>query len=279
MDVVSDAGSIRSWIICPKNLNLRTTAGSSLKCKRNQVRFRVVILSEFGFCISSRRIEVTQRKIFQSIRFMKPVHCTLKSEFGFAVRIYRILRVVFGNGHLLRHAVSRTCRRKDQKFHATFFHGLQQVQTTNQVCVVIRFRLLGGFGDQRFACEMEHAFNRIFTKSLVEIREITDVSLEGWCAFNKGSMTGGKVIENDRRKPGCLELLYGMTADIASTASDKYHDASFRKYSTVNRRPCSIPTSGRHPSILLARAMFGHRNRGSSTGSSRVSIGLELPVK
>ncbi len=169
MDVITDARPIRSWIIDPENLNLRPMAGSGLKCKRDQVRFRIVIFSEFSVRIGTRRIEVAQRKVLQPMSFVEPSHCPLKCELRFAVRIDGILRMVFRDWHSLGHSVRCARGRKDQESDAAFFHGPQEVQTTNQVCLVIRLRQLCRFSYQSFACKMQDTVNRVLTKNLLEI--------------------------------------------------------------------------------------------------------------
>src|SRR5215468_6819519 len=95
MDVVTQTGTIRCWIVCSENLDVGPATGGSLKYQGDQVGLRQVILSKLSVSIRSCGVEVPQRQVLQAMRFVKPPHRPLEREFRFVVWIDWILRMIF----------------------------------------------------------------------------------------------------------------------------------------------------------------------------------------
>ena len=77
---------------------------------------------------------------------------------------------------------------------------------------------------------MKHAIDFISGENFVEIGGAADVAFECCGVLHERSMSGGKVIKNDRVKAGGFQRLYRVTANIAGTAGDENHaTATFLK--------------------------------------------------
>jgi hypothetical protein len=109
-------------------------------------------------------------------------------------------------------------------------HCRQQIHSSDDIRLPIKFRLFRGLADQRFACKVQHAGDLISAEGFLEISGLADIAFERRRILHERSMSGGKVIENDRVKACCFEGLYSVTANLAGAASDENHPtASFRK--------------------------------------------------
>src|SRR5215211_3702573 len=74
-----------------------------------------MIFAELGG--SARRVEVAQRDVAQPVGAVVTLHDAFHKELRPAVRVSRILRVLFGDGNLLRLAVGRAGRGEDDLSH------------------------------------------------------------------------------------------------------------------------------------------------------------------
>ena len=106
MDVVADAGAVRRIVVGAENLN-RRAAPSGFEDERDQVGLGIVRLAYLAVRVGTRRVEVAQRHLRQSVRRAEVHQHVLDDELGEAAGVDRLLRVVFADRHLFGHAVDR----------------------------------------------------------------------------------------------------------------------------------------------------------------------------
>jgi len=78
----------------------------------------------------------------------------LEAELGFAVGVYRIFGVVFGDGDSVRFAVGRGGGGKNELFYAVAGYGVEKIDAAGDIRGIEGARLANGLGDEGFACEV-----------------------------------------------------------------------------------------------------------------------------
>src|SRR5262249_48698201 len=101
--------------------------------------------------------------------------------------------------------VRGACRGKDQKLHSSRIHRVQQIQAAQNVCLVIQFRMLNGFTNERPAGEMQDSCNGIFREHPREVCRLAKISFECGGTSNKGAMTCGEIIKDERLESRSLQ--------------------------------------------------------------------------
>src|SRR5688572_32564257 len=101
VDVVANAGSIRSRIVRAEDLRFLLPAESGIEHQRYQVRLRVVILTYIPIGIRAGGIEIAEREVFDSVDLPKPLQGALEGKLGLAIWIDGMLRSVFADWHLI----------------------------------------------------------------------------------------------------------------------------------------------------------------------------------
>ena len=82
---------------------------------------------------------------------------------------------------------------------------------------------------QRFSSEMQDTLDGIARKSAPDIFYISEVSFDQCSVMNKGSVPGGKVVENDGRKSGRFKRLDRVDADVPGSPGYEDHETLLRK--------------------------------------------------
>src|SRR6202043_998190 len=93
MDVIPDAGSVRSLEVSPKNFCVRQLAKGDLQDAWNQVRFGPMRFAEL--CRGPSHVEVAQCHAGKTVNLIKPPEDLLEHQLRLAVGVDRVLRHVF----------------------------------------------------------------------------------------------------------------------------------------------------------------------------------------
>src|SRR5208282_3011730 len=67
MNVVANAGAIRSWVVGAVNFQLGSVRGGGSQRQRNQVSFRVMDFANLAALVGSGSVEITQTHRAQSV--------------------------------------------------------------------------------------------------------------------------------------------------------------------------------------------------------------------
>src|SRR5438045_9704942 len=87
VDVVTNRCSIKSGIVCAKNYNGCGLSNRRLDGQRDQMAFRIVLLTNLSIRIGASGVEIPQDSPFQYRRLSIPPHGSFDGWFGFTVRI------------------------------------------------------------------------------------------------------------------------------------------------------------------------------------------------
>ena len=147
IDVVADAGSIRSIIIVTEDGELLADTHSSLSYVRNQVVWHTVWqLTDFCRWMSTDWVEVSQDDTLDVSTTMDIVCDDLLVHLlGIAIRRSSLLMrslLSYRQVLWLRLTVNGAGRREDNTLYIIFWHQLKQVDERNQVVAVVQQRLL-----------------------------------------------------------------------------------------------------------------------------------------
>src|SRR5262245_23129216 len=94
MNEVADTGTVRSIIISPMDCYVFASSGGCLEGKRDQMGFRIMVLSYLSFGISARRVEIAQRNGIQAVRGDAIAQDAFDHQFRGAIGINRTLRMI-----------------------------------------------------------------------------------------------------------------------------------------------------------------------------------------
>ena len=106
MDVIADRGAVRRRIVRPEDGSSVGTAHRGFDNQRYQMSFGRMLFANFAPWIRSSRIEIAQAHRPQAMRFAIPAQDLFHEQFGLAIGVHRVLRMMLRNRHILRHAVS-----------------------------------------------------------------------------------------------------------------------------------------------------------------------------
>jgi hypothetical protein len=156
VDVIADARAVRRRIIRAVNLALLRLAERDLEHVRDEMGFDAMMLAEL--LARAGGIEVAERDELQPVQLLIPLEDFLEHQLGFAVRIDRALRQIFGHRHAIRRAVGRAGGAEHEFLHAARHGGIQQVQPVRDIVAKILRWVRHGFADQRVGGEVENGF-------------------------------------------------------------------------------------------------------------------------
>ncbi len=97
VDVITNRRAVRSLIVTSKNLYLGQNAKRGLNHARNQVRLWIVLFASVALRIGSRGIEIAKDHPTQAVGLGVPVQHAFDEQLGFAVGVYRSLRMFFAD--------------------------------------------------------------------------------------------------------------------------------------------------------------------------------------
>ena len=150
MDVISDAGSVRSIVIVAKNTQLFQLANCNLCDVRHQiVRNTVWILTDQTALVSTDRVEITQQNnVPFRICFLDICQNLFQHGFRPAVRVCALsLRALLGDRDHRRISVHGCRRGKDDILHIVLAHYINQGQRACNIVFIVFPGLLYGFAD------------------------------------------------------------------------------------------------------------------------------------
>src|SRR5271169_7165193 len=138
MNVIANAGTIRSRVVEPINLQFGSVRGGGGKRQRNQVSFRVVDFADLTAFVGSRSVEITQthgsQSVSSAVSRKRVFEKKLRRAIGVDWRARRLLR----NWNLLDRSlpgntVHSTARGKYNAADASFQRGVQQAKRTENI--------------------------------------------------------------------------------------------------------------------------------------------------
>ena len=150
MNVVSDAGSVRSVVIVTKNTQLFQLADCNLCDVRHQiVRNTIGIFTDQTALVSTDRVEITQQNnVPFRICFLDICQNLFQHGFCPTVGVCALsLRAFLGDRDHRRIAVHGCRRGKDDILHIVLAHYINQCQSACNIVFIVFPGLLYGFTD------------------------------------------------------------------------------------------------------------------------------------
>ena len=222
VDVVAQARAVRRRIVIAEDRDVIALAERDLENERDEVRLRIVILTDGAIVERTGRIEVTQRYVANAVRAADPLHHLLHRALRLAVRVRRLRRIVFHDRHALRLAVDSSRRREDDLVDVVANHRLEQDLHAVDIVVEVLQRLLDTLADKRICSEVDDRLNVVLRENLVEDRCIADIALVELCLrVQRIAMARLQIIDDDNVFALRHELMDCMRTDITSTATNQ----------------------------------------------------------
>ena len=181
MNVVSNTCAVLGVVVITKNRNVFALSVGNLQNQRNQVRFRIVRLTNLTGDMGAAGVEVAQRYKPQAMRLPHPFEHLFHAQLGLAVAIGRLGLVGLQNRHALRLAVCRSRGGKNNLIDAVRDHGFQQNLGAAQIVVIVFERVGHGFSDKRICRKMDHAVNVFRLKNGIYKFAIANITLIKFC--------------------------------------------------------------------------------------------------
>ena len=178
VDVVANRGAVGRRVVGAEDLQLAPAPQGRLDGERNQVRLRVVIFADFAFRVGPRGIEIAQRRVVKVVGALVPLEDFLDHELGFAVRIHRLLQVIFSDGDVGRLAVGGAGRREHDVAHAVVDHRVEEVQRVHHVVAEIFARIADRFTHVGIGGKMDDRGHAVLLDHLARRALIGEISLD-----------------------------------------------------------------------------------------------------
>jgi hypothetical protein len=142
-------------------------------------------------------------------------------ELGFAIRIDRLLRMIFSHRNLKGIAIGGAGRRKDEIFHPEFNHDIEKIQRVDHVVPVIFSRLIDGLAHVAESAIMHDRFDRVGLETVAQLIFIRQVSLEKMPPFGKLPVATAEVVIDNRFEASFIEDFVGVGTDVSGAAGDE----------------------------------------------------------
>ncbi len=195
-------------------------AKRNLQNQRNQMGFRMVVLTDGAIIERPGGIEVTQRDIADTIGPAHPFHHLFHRAFRFAIGIGRIRLIVLQDWHALRLAIDSGRRGEYDFVHTMAHHCLQQHLHAVDIVVEVFQRLFHAFADQGIGRKMDDSLDFVLGKNRIEYGCIADIALIEFCLrMHRIPMPGLQVVDNHDLLALRDELMNRMRPDIAGPAA------------------------------------------------------------
>src|SRR5207253_8863263 len=85
----------------------------------------------------ARGVEIAQTRVTQTVSAFVPTERALEGQLSLSVRIGRSVRIAFFNRLFVRLAIGRRRGREHDLEHTTITHRLKQVQSSDDVIVIL----------------------------------------------------------------------------------------------------------------------------------------------
>ena len=153
------------------------------------------------------------------MRQTSPLEHLFHAQLGLTIAVGRLRAVGFQNRHALRLSVGCSGGGEHDLVDAVRNHGFQQNLGAAQVVVIIFERIGHGFADQRVCGKVNHTVDLLGFKDGVHECAVTDIALIKFCLWmNRFNMSGFQIVRDNNLSARVNEFIYGMRADITSTA-------------------------------------------------------------
>src|SRR5579871_3138223 len=242
MNVVANARTVRRGVICPENLQGRTSSGRSAKRQRNQVRLRIVKLSDFAALVCSGGVEVTQGDITEVIRPVVCLERLLEKQFRHTIRVDRLPRDVLLDRNFRDFSVNRASGRENNLLHSRLESGVEQGKPAFYVIAEILSRIRDRFPNVRVSREVHDGIDLL--QCPPQLKSIENISSNQLESRSQQLVARTKIVENDDVVSRSLQSSRGMTSYVSSAADDQNNQSSspFRVTKAVDGRRLTLYT-------------------------------------
>ena len=135
VNVVADAGAVRSGVVGAKNSALLRLAKRDAQHVGDEMRLDRALFAEF--LAATGGVEVAERHKFEPVQFVVPLEQRLEHQFALAVRVDWLLGFLLGDRHGVRHAVGGSGGAEDEFFHTGLNGRVEQVDAVGDVVAEI----------------------------------------------------------------------------------------------------------------------------------------------
>src|ERR1051326_3713816 len=125
MNVVADAGSVRSGIVRSKNLQFGAEPGGGAQGQRDEMSFGIVQLTDFAALVCARSVEITQAGVTELVGAVVTLERLLKEQFRHSVGIHGLSRNVLFDGNFRGLAIDCTGGGENNLLYAHFECGIE----------------------------------------------------------------------------------------------------------------------------------------------------------
>ena len=182
--------------------------------------FRIVILSVFPG--GAGRVEVAKRRVFEPVDPAVPVENLLKAEFGFTVRIDRMLGGVFLDRNFLRFPEGGRRAGEHKGFDAAFHGRVRKVDCVGKVVVEVFARILHGFADQGEGGKVHDGVVFPVFDDLDQVVAVAQIGFDEFGSRVDGlDMSGDQIIENGDFIASVQQVFGAGAADITRSSGHK----------------------------------------------------------
>ena len=109
MNVISDAGSIGSWVVSAKNFEGIRSTNSSRKCEWDEMSFGVMIFAYAAIRAGTSSIKIAKRCTRPFVGGAKIFNHPFYHQLGFTIRVDGFLRGFFNNRNYGGVAIGCAC--------------------------------------------------------------------------------------------------------------------------------------------------------------------------
>jgi len=198
MDVIPDTGAVPGRVIGPEDPDLLPETHGRLNDQWDEMGLGLMKLANVPLRVSAGGIEVPQIDVLETVGPIIVLQDLLDEELGPAIGIDRILRMVFGDGDLLRMAVGGAGGGEDEMFHTEFSHHLEEVQCADHIIPVICFGLEDGLLHKGKGAEVHDRLDPAVFKTGPELIDVQEVALKELTPFDKSPVATAQIVKDDR---------------------------------------------------------------------------------
>ena len=220
VDVVADAGAVGGGVIGAEDVHGILLAEGDFEDIGDEMGFDAMIFAEFfgGPC----GVEVAEGGEAEGMDFVIPAEDFFEEEFGFAVGIDGFLGGCFIDGAVFWGTEGGAGGGEDEFFDVGGDHGIEEMETADEIILEIFGGIFHGFADERVGGEVHDG---VWLGGLEGVGdgggglEIADD--EVGAGVDGAAVSFGEVIEDGDGVVGVEELFDADAADVAGAAGDE----------------------------------------------------------
>jgi len=220
VNVIADAGAIGRRVIGAEDFELGNDSQGGIENERDEMCFDAMGFATFGR--GAGGVEIAEGGVVEAGVGAIVGEDFLEAEFGFAVGVDGIFRVIFGDGDGVGFAVGGGGGGEYEFFHPVARHRIKKIDAAGNIGSVERAGFANRFGDEGFAGEMHHRVDFLFGEDFFYLGADAEIDL----AEKRGGRDGGamaflKVIQGDDVVAAGEKKLRADAADVARCSGDK----------------------------------------------------------